>query len=245
MGGMVLTALVAAGVGQAPVKQEIGSFLYQPAFKEDFVIHGPARPYQPEPGDIVFAADGSLFWLITHNLAGTSHPTHSAIVFRRPDGTMAILEGGPHDTRHVETMDALPHLRSYEEEGRVWIRRRAVPLTQEESDRLTEFAQKQDRKRFAIIRLGGQLTPLRARGPIKIYFMGKPDFEQRTYYCSELVMNAIVYAGLYDASIARPSATYPRDIFMERSLNPFLNKHLKLPCWDPPARWVSCVDECK
>src|SRR5437867_1002786 len=83
------------------------------------------------------AAGCSVFWKVMHNLAGTSHPTHSAIVFARPDGSMAILEGGPHDTLHCRTMPALGHLKSYEEEGRVWIRRRAVPLTPEQSCRLT------------------------------------------------------------------------------------------------------------
>ena len=75
-----------------------GSFLWQPSYKEDKILRGPTRPYVPQPGDIVMSADGSVFWKLMHNLAGTSHPTHSMIVFAMPDGRMAILEGGPHDT---------------------------------------------------------------------------------------------------------------------------------------------------
>jgi hypothetical protein len=240
MGGVML-ALLTANVltGQAPT--EIGSFLDRPAFCEDNHRRGPVTPYKPQAGDLMFSADGSRFWLCMHHLAGTSHPTHSAIAFQRSDGTMAILEAGPHDTLRINTMDAIPHLRSYEEEGRVWIRRRAVPLSDDQSKKLTEFAEKQDGKRFAICRLGQQLTILRMRGPVRTYWMGKPNGPERSsFYCAELVMEALVAAGAVDAETARPAATYPRDLFMDASLNPYLNKHLKLaPCWDPPARWTS------
>src|SRR5262245_35145692 len=223
----VLWAAVCAGFVPSTEPACIGSYLYQPVFCEDFVLRGPARPYSPQPGDLMFSADGSLFWLIGHNLAGTSHPTHSGVVFKRRDGSIAILEAGPHDTLFLRTLDAIPHLKSYEDEGRVWLRRRAVPLTEEESARLTEFAEIQDGKRFALMRLCVQLSPFRPRGPLRTRFLGKPHGpDQRKYYCSELVMEALVYAGLTDAETARPAATYPRDIFLEKSLNPYLNRHL-------------------
>jgi hypothetical protein len=243
-----LWAALLAGsmLGQVPACEDMGSFLDQPAFCEDFQRRLPVTPYCPQPGDIMMSADGSIFWLVMHRLAGTSHPTHSAIVFQRPDGTMAILEAGPHDTLHIRTMDALPHLRSYEVEGRVWIRRRAVPLTPEQSAKLTAFALGADCKWFALIRLGRQLTPFRSRGPIRTCFVGKPRGPDRcTYFCSELVTESLVAAGLIDPETARPSATYPRDLFMDASLNPYLNKHLHLaPCWDPPARWTSGCEPC-
>jgi hypothetical protein len=218
-----------------------GSYLWQPSYQEDQILRAPTRPYIPQPGDIVMSADGSKFWKLMHNLAGTSHPTHSMIVFAMPDGRPAIIEGGPHDTLKCRVLDALPHMFSYEADGRVWVRRRACPLTPEQSARLTEFALKVDGRDFAIGRLGGQLTPFRTRGPIRTAFVGKPQgIDRDNYYCSELVAEACVYAGLMDPRTTRPSATYPRDLFMDRSLNPWLNKHLKLaPAWDPPARWTS------
>jgi hypothetical protein len=218
-----------------------GSFLWQPRYCIDWELVGPTRPYCPQPGDIVLSTDGSVFWKTMHNLAGTSHPTHSMIVFARPDGTMGILEGGPHDTLHCRALDALPHLFSYEAEGRVWVRRRAVPLTPEQSARLTEFALSTDGKRFGLGRLGLQLTVFRTRGPVRTAFIGKPHgVERESYFCSEMVMEALVYAGLVDCRTARPSATYPRDLFFDASINLYLNKHLKLyPEWDPPARWTS------
>jgi hypothetical protein len=218
-----------------------GSFLWQPTYTEDRVLRAPTRAYAPQPGDIVLSADGSIFWLAMHNLAGTSHPTHSMIVFQMPNGTMAILEGGPHDTLKCRVLDALPHMASYETDGRVWVRRRACPLTAEQSARLTEFALAVDGRDFSVRRLALQLTPFRTRGPVRTAFLGAPNGLARdAYYCSELVCEACVYAGLLDPRTARPSATYPRDLFMDRSPNPYLNKHLKLaPAWDPPARWTS------
>jgi hypothetical protein len=218
-----------------------GSFLWQSCYEEDQILRAPTRPYVPQPGDIVMSADGSRFWKLMHNLAGTSHPTHSMIVFAMPDGRMGIIEGGPHDTLKCRVLDALPHMFTYEAEGRVWVRRRACPLTPEQSARLTGFALRVDGRNFALARLAGQLTPFRTRGPIRTAFVGKPQgIDRDNYYCSELVCEACVYAGLMDPQTTRPAATYPRDLFMDRSLNPWLNKHLKLaPAWDPPARWTS------
>lgn len=221
-----------------------GSYLWQPTYELDFCLRGPARDYRPQPGDIVLSTDGSVFWTAMHNLAGTSHPTHSMVVFARPDGSLGILEGGPHDTLRCRDLDALPHMLSYEADGRVWVRRRAVPLTAEESCRLTAFAFAADGRRFALGRLAQQLTVTRTRGPVRTAFVGKPNgLDRNSYFCSELVVEALAYAGLVDPRTARPSATYPRDIYMDASPNPYLNRHLKLaPAWDPPARWTSAAD---
>jgi hypothetical protein len=70
--------------------------------------------------------------------------------------------------------------------------------------------------------------------------VGKPrGWDRRSYFCSELVLEACVAAGLLDPAWVRPSATYPRDLFYDSSPNPFINRHLPLePCWYPPARWT-------
>jgi hypothetical protein len=223
-----------------------GSFLWQTTYEIDFDLRGPTRPYVPQPGDIVLSTDTSKFWKIMHNVAGTGHPTHSMIVFAFPDGRPGIIEGGPHDTMKCRYMEALPHMFSYESQGRIWVRRRAVPLTPEQSARLTEFAMAVNERDFAIWRLAEQLTPFRSRGPVKTAFLGKPHgLDRESYYCSELVTEACVYAGLMSAETTRPSATYPRDLYLDRSINPYINKHLKLaPCWDPPARWTSFPSPC-
>ena len=84
----------------------INSYLFQPAYCIDEVRRLPATPYEPQPGDLMFATDDKVFWKIMHNLAGTGHPHHSGVVFRRSDGRLAVLEGGPYDTLFVGTIDA-------------------------------------------------------------------------------------------------------------------------------------------
>jgi hypothetical protein len=236
--GCILTAAPGPPDAAPPA---IGSYLYQPAYHIDDVLRGPAVPYLPQPGDILLATDSNKFWAFTHNLALAFEPHNSAIVFRRPDGTMAILEAGPNDCLWVKTLDMLPHLKEYEDKGPVWIRKRNVPLTPEQCEKLAAFAMKQEGKRFALIRLGGQLTLLRSRGPLRTFFMGGPHGDRRCYFCSELVTESCVAAGLLDPKKTRPAATYPHDLFYDRSYNLFNALYLKLyPCWDPPARWTSC-----
>jgi hypothetical protein len=222
------------------------SYLWEPSYEIDQVLRAPATPYVPQPGDVVFAADGSAFWQLMHNLAGTGEPTHSMIVFALPDGSMGILEGGPHDTLKCRTLEALPHMLSYENGGRVWVRRRTVPLTAEQSSRLTEFALATDGRQFALGKLMQQLTPLRTRGPVRTRWLGKPHgLSRSSYFCSELVVEAAAYAGIMDSCTARPNATYPRDLFKDHSPNLYLMRHLHLaPAWAPPARWTSSLAIC-
>jgi hypothetical protein len=240
---VLCSVLLTAGSpgADAPGSPSGGSFLYQPAFKIDEELREPAEAYLPQPGDIMLRLDNSIFWRVTHYMAGAFDPNGSAIIFARPDGSLAILEAGPNDTMWVGTPDMLPHLKEYADKGRVWIRRRCVPLTPEQSCRLTEFALSQDGKRFALGRLGEQLTPFRTRGPIRTYFIGKPHGDRASWFCSELVSEACVAAGLIDPEQTRPSATYPHDLFFGRSYNLYLDHHLEINAgWRPPARWTDC-----
>lgn len=223
------------------------SFLYQPAFAEDEIIRLPAREYQPQPGDIVLSADGSRFWLLMHHLAWTGNPTHSMIVFALPDGRTAILEGGPHDTAKCRILETIPHMASYEAEGRVWVRRRKCPLTPMQSAKLTEFCLAANCKDFSMRRLLIQLTPLRTRGPVRTALVGRPQgLENDSFFCSELVCEAMVYSGLLDARTTRPSATFPRDLFFSDSWNPWLHRHLPKmnDSWEAPARWTGSPIVC-
>lgn len=217
-------------------------FLYQPAYCCDQVLRGPATPYYPQPGDLLFCTDYTVFWTVTHNWAGSGHPHHSGIVVARPDGRLAALEAGPYDTLHIRINDLPPHFQKYTDLGEpIWVRRRKTPLTCEQSAALTAFALAQDGKRFALIRQGAQLTPLRCRGDHRTEYMGKPNLYRCSYFCSELVTTALVAGGMVCPEDARPAATYPSDLFFDRSACPFVNQHLHLSCdWDPPARWLNC-----
>ena len=238
---VLCSILLTAGSPGAAETEDGGSYLYQPAFKIDDELRGPAEAYLPQPGDIMLRLDSSVFWRVTHYMAGAFDPNGSGIVFARPDGSLAVLEAGPNDTMWVGTPDMLPHLKEYADAGKLWIRRRCVPLTDEQSCRLTQFAMAQDGKIFALQRLGVQLTPFRTRGPIRTRYIGKPHGDRASWFCSELVSEACVAAGLIDAEQTRPSATYPHDLFFGRSFNPYLDRHLQInDGWRPPARWTDC-----
>jgi hypothetical protein len=206
----------------------------------DYRLREPPEPYQPQPGDLVLATDQNRLGKLGHWAAGSGAPQHSGIVVARPDGRLAVLEAGPHNSLHCSLTDWLETLRTYSVVERVWIRRRRVPLTPEQSDRLTAFAVMADGKPFAVFRVFRQVSAFRSRGPVRIRFMGFPHGERRAYFCAELVMEACVEAGLLDAATARPAATYPRDLFFAHSRNRFLDEHLDLTDWYPPARWTLC-----
>ena len=79
-----------------------------------------------------------------------------------------------------------------------------------------------------------------ALGPADRAFVGHPKGDRRAYFCSELVCEACVAAGLLDPARTRPAATYPHDLFFGRSFNPVIDRMLDVNCgWFPPARWVS------
>jgi hypothetical protein len=153
---------------------------------------------------------------------------------------MALLEAGPHNTLHCRDQDLMTELESYSHYERVWIRRRRVPLTPEQSARLTAFALSKDGTPFALWRMFGQLTPFRSRGPFRTAFVGGPHPDGHSYFCAELATEACVAAGLLDPATTRPAAMYPRDLFFGRSYNLYINRHLDMSEWCPPARWTSC-----
>ena len=239
MFGCISLLCVAGVLAGNPPEAACGSYLYEPSYCMDKLLHGNTKAYVPQPGDVMLATDKNFFWKITHDLAFAFEPHNSAIVVARCDGSLAILEAGPNDTLRIRMLDLLPHLAEYADKGPVWIRKRKCPLTPEQSACLTDFAHRQDGKRFAIGRLGVQLTPFRDRGLFRTEFMGKPNLNRRSYFCSELVTNAGVAGGIMNAETTRPSATYPHDLFFDHSHNPYINQHLPLVHdWEPPARWV-------
>ncbi len=230
-----LIVLAALSLGNMPP-----SYLYQPAYVIDHYLRLPAQPYVPQPGDLFFAVTESCIMRFGHHLAGAADPHHSGIVFARPDGTLAILEAGPFNKVYVSGWEVMEHLYAYERTERVWIRRRKTPLTPDQSARLTAFCLAQVGKKFATMRVLGQLTPFRSRGYCWTEYRGEVRGDRERWFCAELVVEALVAACLLDAKTARPSATYPRDLFYDASPDPWLNAHLNLSDgWYPPAQWTS------
>jgi hypothetical protein len=240
--GPSLCLLLGAGLlaGDGEPTTPCCSYLYQPAFCLDHELRGPPLPYVPGPGDIFLATDRGFWAKLGHRAALTAAPQHSGMVLALPDGRLGLLEGGPNNTVHVRINDLIPQLQSYAVQERVWIRRRRVPLTPEQSAALTAFALGADGKPFAVLRMLGQATPLRSRGPVRTRWLGGPHGERWSYYCSELVTEVCVAAGLLDPATTRPAAMYPRDLFFGRSTNRYIDCHLDMSAWDPPARWTLC-----
>ena len=237
LAAVVLTGCLsgAAGAGEA------ASYLYQPAYSIDNLLRLPAEAYRPQPGDLFFAFTPNFVMRFGHRIAGAADPHHSGIVFARPNGSLAMLEAGPFNELFVSGWDVMAHLRAYHAKERLWIRRRRIPLTPEQSAKLTAFCTAQVGKSFASLRILGQVTPFRSRGPIRTEYVGQPHGDRQRWFCAELVVEALCAAGLLDPVTARPAATYPRDLFYDRSPNPWLNQHLNLSCnWYPPAQWTDC-----
>jgi hypothetical protein len=217
------------------------SFVCQPASSLDDVVRFPLQSYIPQPGDIFLATDQRLWYRVGHTIAGAHGVHHSGIVIARPDGGLGLIEAGPFDSLIVEIMNQYDHMNNHVAAGdTVWVRRRRVPLTPEQSARLTAFACAQEGKPFAVIRWLGQLTPLRCRGPVSTWYRGEPEGHRPQWFCSELVTECCVAAGIMDGRLARPTATYPCDFFFGRSYNLYLNRHLDrmMEGWCPPTRWL-------
>lgn len=235
------TLILGLTLGQTPPGQAPEGYVYQACYELDNVKRGSPELYRPEPGDIVLATTRPFWSRAGHWLAGSGAPHHSGIVVRGLDGKPAILESGPFNTLKVKTLDLMDNLLEHERrEETVWIRKRRTPLTEEQSKNLTEWAMAQDGKRFAAFRLVGQLTIFRCRGPLRTWYVGGPHGARDSYYCIELVLESLVHVGAVDREKFRPCATYPRDVFFDRSSIPFINQNSSLAFgWHPPALWTS------
>ena len=230
----MLIPLVLAG---APLPE---SYLFEPSYslKED--PQGPAEFYIPQPGDLFLGTDESFFIRFGHTIVGGAGVHHSGIIFARPDGSMAVIEAGPFNEMVVRVLDPYQHMSNHVARGtKVWVRRRRVPLTPEQSAQLSAFALAHEGKPFALARGLSFATPFSRRGVLRTPFIGRPHGDRPRYFCSELVVECLVAAGLMDCETARPAATLPRDLFLGHSSNPYLDRHLDMePGWYPPARWL-------
>ncbi len=213
--------------------------IWQPAFTLDTVQRAPALAYEPNVGDLLICNCRQSLWKLAYRFALTGPPTHVALVVRTPDGKLAQLEAGIGFQLFVEVTPLEQRLADYD--GTIYVRRRKVPLTEAESTRLSDFAAAVQKKTLPPARYLIQVTPLRARGPLRTDFASGPRGIRRGYMCSELVVETLVAADLLDADTARPTATYPCDFFFDHSTNPYLNRHL-IPAlnegWHPPALWT-------
>jgi hypothetical protein len=193
---------------------------------------GRVVPYWPREGDFVFYDDRSVVWTPLFALAGTGPPLHMGMVVRKTDGGLAVLEAGPDDSVWVKLLDLGPRLRQFHSDfpkGDITIRRCKVRLKPAQSAALTKFAQAQNGKRYAVLRLLAQGTSMRARGALEP-LLAKTDLERDSWMCSELSVGCGSVAGLLDGNKIRANATYPRDLVDNE-------RHDLAAVWENAAVW--------
>jgi hypothetical protein len=187
-----------------------------------------SEPYVPREGDIIFFDDMSKFWEFLYWLGDTKPPFHTGIVFKKPDGTLAVLESGPDDTLHVYLLDIGPRLNEFK--GTLQVRRCKKELTCEQSKTLTDFALAQEGKRYAMWRLLLQGTPVKTRGGPWRESLAKTHFDRRRWLCTEIVVTAAELVGLMDPNVIKGTNTYPLDILDD-------HKFELLPVYEEAGYW--------
>ena len=171
--------------------------------------------YEPRQGDLVFFDDRNTAWTALFAYAGTGPPLHMGMVFKKTDGSLAVLEAGPDDTTRVSLLHLQKRLHQFHQhysKGTIVIRRCKKELTAEQSAALTKFSQAQDGKRYAIGRLLLQGTSMRTRGPVREMLLGGTTVDRDSWICSELSVAAGTVAKLFDPKVVHSNVAYPLDL---------------------------------
>lgn len=167
--------------------------------------------FEPKEGDLIFFTKDTLLYALIYPLARTFHPFHSGIVVRRVTGELAVLEDGAENWR-AGTLQPLPDRLHHEYENgkaRIWVRKITTPLTLEQSRALTAFAEGQIGRPFCSVgRLARMTIP--GRPAPRSY----PD--QPTWFCSEIVAQAMLSAGLFPPDRVRPERVTPYELMRDR-----------------------------
>jgi len=142
-----------------------------------------------------------------------------------------VLEAGPDDSVWVTLQDVGPRLHQFDRDyhGTITIRRCKTTLSRTQSTALTRFAQAQNGKRYAVVRLLAQATPFRARGLLEP-FLAQTYLDRDSWMCSELAVAAGTVAGLFDRHVVRANVTYPQDLVANQ-------RHDLRAAWHDAAEW--------
>lgn len=211
----------------SPHLQE-ASYLFRLATCPKDIKDWRGEPYHPQEGDLILWDDGCKWVHTLYKCFGSGGPLHSSIVFKRPDGSPAILEAGPNFNPKVFVQEVVPRLHDFY--GTVLIRHLRQPLNEEQSRKLTEFALAQEGKRYALTQLLLQITPFRPRGPVRTYCLGKTCLDRKEWTCCELVGAATCAAGVLDKKKFFANAMYPRDFTYDEKWD-------LRPYYEEPALW--------
>jgi hypothetical protein len=214
LSSLTLATSLICGLDGEPAE---GSYLHPMECCRPGVPNALATVYVPQEGDLVLFDDRSPTWLKLYHMVGSDVPDHSGIVFRLPDGRLALLESAPDDGKlagmYVRLLHVLSRLHQFQ--GTIYVRQVRTPLNPEQSASLTEFALAQEGKRYAICRMLLQATPFRCRTGWRAKLFAKTDLNRSSWLCSELVVAAGTAAGLFDPNVVHANNIYPRDMLYD------------------------------
>ena len=210
LGSIFLATLLATSAVSAEPSQKSFGYLWDQTCNAEGKVEKTSRAYTPREGDILLFDDMSPFWAKLYSIAGTGPPFHAGIVFKKTDGSFAVLESGPDDTLHVYLLDLEPRLNNFK--GSIGVRQAKRALTKEESEILTNFAYAQEGKRYAMWRLLLQGTYFRHRGGIKEKHLAATYDDRTRWLCAEIVVSAGALVNLLDRDKVKATVTYPLDM---------------------------------
>jgi hypothetical protein len=208
----VVTALALVLAGQAPLAGTLQD-QEEPVGTLWLAYHPEAAPvpFTPREADIIFFTSITPLFNIEYPLARSWHPYHSALVVRRATGELMILENGGQGIK-FSTFRRIPERIQSDFEKhrgeRIWVRRNLRPLTTEQSQRLTAFAEAAQARpfspdrRMAMLILPGRPLPRTT-----------PD--QDNWFCSEIVLEALISAGLVSSRGVRPQSLTPHELLRD------------------------------
>ncbi len=203
-------------------------YLAPPGQLDEDKVLGAKTPYRPQPGDLVFFTNDSLFFDMLYALAWTGAPHHVGIVVALPDGKPAIAEAGAFHLSSVKLIDLPAHLRTFP--GHVHIRRLLKPLSPEQAHKLNRYALEQTCKPYAHIRVVVDSMILRSHGVIGSRLFGCSSLDRSSWTCYELVVACAASGGLLDPTEVKPNTVFVRDLFRDEP-------EIFGTIWHAPAIW--------
>ncbi len=164
--------------------------------------------YAPQAGDLILFRNKNVVMNLLGALSFSSRTTHAAIVVARPNGQLALLET-PVVAASVKFNDIRHRMESYS--GQLWIRSPHVPLTAEQSAKLTAFAAAQEGKSYDV--LGFLALPISLPVPLFNRQNGlEDDHKASRWFCSSLAVSACAVTGLIDANAVWPRGACADDL---------------------------------
>lgn len=193
--------------------QPRGSYLVQHVRMPNGQISSRTVPYEPRAGDLIFFNNHKPHWVVLYKMVGSDAPYHAGLIYRRANGDFMTVEAGPDDTAWCKVQPLLPRLQKFN--GMLHIRRVKNQISEENERALERFAEAQDGKRYAWLRVLLQTTPFRCRTPVRREIFGATYTDRISYMCAELAVAGGTIAGLFDAKKHPGNAIYPRDILLD------------------------------